>query len=94
MTIIDKMSKLKKFNYDVAISFVGEDRLLAKKLADSFIKQGVDVFFDEYFKAQLWGKNLYEHLSKVYSEEARYCLILISEHYVKNVWTNHELKSA
>ncbi len=94
MSFFDQTSKYKKFNYDVAISFAGEDRNLAKKLANSFVKQGLEVFFDEYFKAQLWGKNLYEHLSKVYSEEARYCLLLISEHYIKKVWTNHELKSA
>ncbi len=33
-------------------------------------------------------------MSKVYQEEARYCIILASEAYARKAWTTHELKSA
>jgi hypothetical protein len=47
-----------------------------------------------YEQANLWGKDLYVHLSKVYKDEAKYCLMLISEHYARKQWTNHERRSA
>lgn len=87
-------STFKKFDYDVAISFAGEDRKQAKKLADVLSKRGIAVFYDEYYQSELWGKDLYNHLSKVYREKARYCMILISNAYKEKMWTRHELRSA
>lgn len=83
-----------KPKYDIAISFAGEDRSVAKQLASGLRKKGVKIFYDEYEQSNLWGKDLYQHLSEVYSKKARYCLVLISEHYVRKNWTQHELRSA
>lgn len=80
--------------YDIAISFAGEDRSVAKQIAESLKSNGVNIFYDKYEQADLWGKDLYQHLSEVYSKKARYCLVLISEHYVNKNWTQHELRSA
>lgn len=80
--------------YDVAISFAGEDRPVAEKLAASLVLAGLNVFYDEYEQANLWGKDLYVHLSKVYKDDSKYCLMLISEHYAKKQWTNHERRAA
>lgn len=79
--------------YDIAISFAGEDRKIAEKIASS-LKENWRVFYDEYEQASLWGKDLYAHLSSVYSEESRFCLMLISEHYVNKQWTNLERRAA
>lgn len=80
--------------YDIAISFAGEDREIAEKLANSIVLKGFNVFYDDYEKANLWGKNLYDHLIKIYRDEAKYCLILISNNYAKKLWTNHERRAA
>lgn len=80
--------------YDVAISFAGEDRPVAQQLAASLVLTGLNVFYDEYEQADLWGKDLYTHLSKVYKDDSKYCLMLISEHYAKKQWTNHERRAA
>jgi hypothetical protein len=80
--------------YDVAISFAGEDRAFAEALADALRSRGVTVFYDAYEKAALWGKNLYTHLSDVYSSQARYAILLLSQHYAKKVWTRHEREAA
>lgn len=42
----------------------------------------------------MWGKDLYTHLQDTYKNAARYCILFISKHYAKKVWTNHERKSA
>jgi hypothetical protein len=51
------------FLYDVALSFAGEDRDYVRAVAESLRKREKRVFFDEFEKARLWGKDLYQHLS-------------------------------
>jgi TIR domain-containing protein len=91
---IDFNEEIKEMEYDVAISFAGEQRKEARDIAKGLTDAGVKVFFDEYEDAELWGKNLYEHLSEVYKDRAQYCLILVSAAYAKKVWTSHERRSA
>lgn len=80
--------------YDVALSFAGEDRMHARKLAELLRDHGFSVFYDEYEQATLWGRNLYTHLSDVYQNKARYCLIFISSNYARKLWTKRERESA
>ena len=80
--------------YDVCLSFAGEDRAYVAKVASQLQSRGVRVFYDEYEKVSLWGKDLYEHLSDVYQNAARYCALFISKYYAERLWTNHERKSA
>lgn len=82
------------FRYDVTVSFAGEDRSTVERLARLLRRNGVRVFYDAWEQSDLWGKDLYQHLDAVYRSAARYCLVFVSEHYVKKAWTKHELKSA
>jgi len=82
------------FEYDVAISFAGEQRPQARQIADCLRSRGYNPFFDEYEQAALWGKNLQERLADVYQRKAQYCLMLVSQDYVSKVWTSHERRSA
>lgn len=52
------------------------------------------VFYDDYERAELWGKDLYVHLHGIYSQRARYCVMFVSAHYAARVWTTHERKAA
>lgn len=80
--------------YDVVISFAGEDREVAKEIAANLVLKGINVFYDEYEKANLWGKDLYVHLTKVYKDDSKFCLMLLSDSYSKKQWTSHERKAA
>lgn len=80
--------------YDVALSFSGEDRRYAKALADLLKTSGYSCFYDEDELADLWGKNLYDYLSSVYKDRARYCVMFLSKHYERKLWTNHERQLA
>ena len=83
-----------KFDYDVAFSFAGEDRAYVEKVADYLKENSVKVFYDDFEKIDLWGKNLYEYLDSIYREKSRYCVMFFSSSYAKKIWTNHERKSA
>jgi hypothetical protein len=80
--------------FDVCFSFAGEDRAYVEQVAAKLKSFGVAVFYDRYEQAELWGKDLYVHLDEVYRIKARYCVIFISENYVKKLWTSHERRSA
>ncbi|MBB1092178.1 TIR domain-containing protein [Rhodopseudomonas palustris] len=80
--------------FDVALSFAGEDRSMAQKLAEMLKRNDVTVFYDEFYRAQLWGKDLYQHLQEIYREKSRYCVVFVSEAYLLKLWTKHELKQA
>jgi WD40 repeat protein len=80
--------------YDVALSFAGEDREKAEDLAKELTSLGLSVFYDRYEQSNLWGKDLYQHFQKVYRDQSRYCVIFVSEHYAEKTWTRHELKNA
>ncbi|MBU1935887.1 TIR domain-containing protein [bacterium] len=83
-----------KFDYDVALSFAGEDRKYAEELAQVLLDNDIKVFCDGFEKAELWGENLYDHLSTLYKLRAKYCIMFLSEHYANKLWTNHERKAA
>jgi hypothetical protein len=51
--------------FDVALSFAGEDREHASSLATFLRRARVSVFYDEFHKATLWGKDLFQHLQLV-----------------------------
>lgn len=78
--------------YDVALSFAGEDRPIARNITDSLLKRGLRVFYDEYAGAELWGKNLYERLQRIY-EDSRLCIIILSQHYRESQWAALELRN-
>lgn len=80
----------REVKFDIALSFAGEDRNYVEKVANLLKERGVSVFYDKFEEAHLWGKNLYDYLSDIYSNQAFYTIIFISENYQKKLWTGHE----
>ncbi len=80
----------KHFEYDVALSFAGEDREYVDSTANILKYMGINVFYDRFEEENLWGKNLYEYLSDIYYKKAHFTIMFISEHYAKKLWTGHE----
>ena len=79
--------------FDIALSFAGEDRDYVDQVANLLRDSGVKVFYDLFVAANLWGKDLYEYLSEIYMNKALYTIMFISEHYGYKVWPTHERKS-
>ena len=91
---VPQTPRLSHYDFDIAVSFAGEDRKRVKRYADELISRGLKVFYDKYDPSGLWGANLYDKLDEVYRTKALFCVIFISKHYAAKVWTNHERKSA
>ncbi|RZM21571.1 MAG: TIR domain-containing protein [Pedobacter sp.] len=87
------MNKERQTKYDIALSFAGEDRDYVAQVAISLKEKGIHVFYDRFDEVNLWGKNLYEYLSDIYQNQAKFTIIFISKHYNEKLWTNHERQS-
>lgn len=80
--------------YDVVFSFAGEDRAYVEKVARYLRSKGVRIFYDKFEQTHLWGRDLAEHFDLVYGTSGRYCVLFVSESYVKKMWTRHERRTA
>jgi TIR domain len=82
------------FDYDVALSFAGEDRAYVQQIATELQLRGVRIFYDEFAAAQLWGNDLYVLLDEVHRKRARFTVVFVSRYYASKPWTRHEHQSA
>ncbi len=83
-----------EYEYDVGLSFAGEQREYVDRVANELSSLGIRVFFDDYERADLWGKDLYVHLDNIYQYRCRYCILFVSKDYARKVWPNAERQSA
>jgi hypothetical protein len=76
--------------FEIALSFAGEDRAYVDQVANLLRDSGVKVFYDLFEEVNLWGKNLYDYLTDIYMNKALYTFMFISDSYSKKLWTGHE----
>ena len=81
-------------NYEVALSFAGEQREYVGEVAQALQKFGISVFYDEFEKINLWGKDATEELQAVYEHRADRVVLFISKEWVEKVWPQHERRAA
>ena len=80
--------------FDIAVSFAGPQRDLAEKFSTIVRAAGFEVFYDDFYPEQLWGKDLPVFFEAIYRTRARYCAIFVSRDYLDRPWTNQERQSA
>jgi len=91
-TAIEKKDPV--YEYDVALSFAGEDREVVEEIAIELKRNGISVFYDDFQKADLWGKKLSYHFKEMYGTNTRFVIVFISEHYALKDWTDFEFSIA
>jgi hypothetical protein len=91
---LEKGEEAGTYEYDVALSFAGEDRTIVESIAQTLVECDIKVFYDEFVTHELWGKDLFQHLSAVYRDKAKYCIVFVSQAYKEKVWPKHELRQA
>jgi len=84
---------LANYDFDVAVSFAGEDRAYVEAVVDEVKRAGFSIFYDEDDDTDLWGEELTEFFANVYENRSRYAVMFISRHYAAKPWTNAERRS-
>ena len=90
----ERKRKEARREYDVALSFAGEDREYVEQVAEHLVNLDVTVFYDRYETAELWGKDLAVHLGQIYSRDSHFVVMFSSRHYAEKAWPNHERQHA
>jgi hypothetical protein len=82
-----------QYEFDMAVSFAGEDRAYVNDIAEAVKSGGVKVFYDEDYEVEAWGQDGVEYFTNVYQNRARYAVMFVSQHYAEKVWTNLERRA-
>ena len=82
------------YDYDVAVSFAGEDRHLVEPIVAALKAKNVHVFYDRHETARMWGKDGQADFTDVFLKQARFCVMFISSHYAEKMWPNVERRAA
>ena len=91
----DKESKLLgNREYQVALSFAGEQRDYVDAVAWHLAARSIAVFYDGFEQVGLWGRDGAAAFHEVFAEKATYVVMFISAEYAKKAWTRHERRSA
>jgi|GEM_PF-3850194 len=72
--------------YNIAISFSGVDRDIARKIFRALRRLGLSVFFDEAESHTLLGENLAEALQMIYRDRSDFVVIVLSRAYLKSLY--------
>lgn|GEM_PF-3262035 len=80
-------------DYDIAVTFAGEDREFVDEVVKLVKDAGLTVFYDEDAKIEMWGEDLTEFFADVYERRARYAVMFVSANYAAKAWTRHERRS-
>ena len=86
--------KHNKYKYDFVLSFSGSDRDVVNVVKEKLRQHGLQVFYDYDEQHDLLGKDLTEHFIKIYQHSAKYCVIFISNSYIKKLWCRLERRAA
>jgi hypothetical protein len=81
------------YQYDIAVTFAGEDRSFVKAVVSILQANEVVVFYDEDDASLLLGEDLTEFFPRLYEEQARFAAMFISRHYAAKPWTRLERRS-
>lgn len=80
----------KEFEFEFAISFAGENRDLARMIADQIEMLDCSVFFDEYFEANFLGKAWHKNFAQIFGEKSRFVVCLLDVNHLNKIWPTFE----
>jgi hypothetical protein len=77
-------------NYDIALSFAGEDRVYAEHMRDALEDLGHSVFYDFAEQHRILGEDVETYLGPIYHSNSRYVVAVLGEMYGRKRWTLFE----
>jgi hypothetical protein len=78
------------FEFEVALSFAGENRELASFLADSLTTLDVPVFFDEMFETNFLGKAWAQQFKEIFGQKSRFVVCILDKYHLAKLWPTFE----
>lgn len=80
----------KDYEFDIAISFAGENREVARFLRDCLEVLDAHVFFDENFEVNFLGTAWNAQFRRIFAEDSRLVVCLLDTHHLSKIWPTFE----
>lgn len=80
----------KDYEWDFALSFAGENRDLARHIAESLETLDARVFFDEQYEANYLGKTWSNEFKRIFGSASRWVVCLLDIHHKEKIWPTFE----
>ncbi len=78
------------FDFDFALSFAGENRAIARSIADQLETLDCSVFYDEFFEANYLGKAWHKNFMEIFSDKSRFIICLLDKFHLEKIWPTFE----
>jgi hypothetical protein len=86
-------TSLWKKQFDVSLSFPGEKRPFVSQVAAGLRERSVNVFYDQYFEAELARPNLDVLLQHIYHDCSKLVVVFICRDYEQKEWCGLEWRA-
>jgi hypothetical protein len=80
----------KDYEFDIAISFAGENRELASFITEQLGELDISVFYDKNYEDNYLGGPWSEKFREIFVEQSRLVVALLDEHHQRKVWPTFE----
>jgi hypothetical protein len=81
---------VKDFDYDIAISFAGENRKLARFIVDQLAELDISTFYDRNYEDNFLGGLWAQTFKEVFAERSRLVVAILDIHHYDKVWPTFE----
>ena len=81
---------IKSKEFEIAISFAGENRKLAKYIAEQLESIDVSVFLDEHYEANYLGKAWSKEFERIFVDDSKYVICLLDFNHRDKIWPTFE----
>jgi len=81
------------YKYDIALSFAEEDRNIAVALACELGRKGISVYYYPDNIIETAGKQLSQKLTEIYTKDAKYAVVIVSDHYFQKKFAEIEFEA-
>jgi hypothetical protein len=78
------------YEFDFAISFAGENRELARHIAQSIETLDASIFFDEQYEANYLGRTWSKEFLRIFGSASRLVICLLDSHHRDKIWPTFE----
>ena len=79
-----------QYDWDFAISFAGENRVLAKSIAELLDVLDCTVFYDAYYEANYLGTAWSQQFQEIFGHKARFVICILDVHHAQKIWPTFE----
>lgn len=79
-----------QYKYDFALSFSGEDRVIAEKIFLRLQENEFEVFYDFNEQHRILAEDVEGYLRPIYDSDSRFVICILGKDYPRRAWTKFE----